>query len=318
MSTESGLGSSQTLRHNRVESLLEALERVVPVPAEHRTWISEDAAIDCLRCDRSELLAARDAGLATRAEDYERYDVLNLALAEGKQHTQIEREMVFFGRLLRSHGRDWTSPFDYQIVAEARCPREADCQDGQWLIAPSIPGVRWMSKESGSGYAVWEGSITLEGRCEPILSPLIARVWDEFLVSYRYQFTPYSLANDVVRTRERKVGDCFALSRVLADELNVARGNAVVVPGYIYGGSRARRHMWVEVLDDDGAMKSLDPSMALLAESYFTEEFRGHCFGSRLNRIIRLESEADFNVNHICSEGAVRTHAALRLKPVRV
>ncbi len=297
-------------------SLVEAMRLVVPSPPEHRVWSSEAQALDVLRCPQEQLDQLVAAGLFRDGGRYDNYDLWNLGLFSGSGRTRPEREMVFFGRILKSFRADWITSRSYEITGWAECPRAQDCPTPEWTV-PALPDVRWESEEIQPGRAQWRGYVESSGHSATVLDPRIRDAWERLTTGYRFHFTPPSLSPDVASTLRRKVGDCDALCRVLMRDLLDLGIPTELEPGYIFGGSRLRRHSWLRVIDSDGESKVLDPSMALLAEMFFTPQYRAFCYGSITNRVIRRASfEAAF-APHPCTDGVKRLRYEFVLRPIR-
>ncbi len=306
---QSGRPPSEELPMN----LTEALQRITPTPVKYQVWTDWVTAKKVLRCTADELDALRRAGLATSGELVEQYDVWNTGFLEGVQRSRGEREMIFFNRLLRSNGSDWVSGFKYAVFAVSECTEGALCSSADWAI-PSTSEVRWTTVNRQPGRAEWRGTLVMHGLGAAVVSRTVRTVWDQFMATYGFQFTSIALAADVAQTRFRRRGDCTALSRVLVEDLQEAGYTADLRAGYIFGGERTRWHRWVRVLDDDGSYKHLDPAMAMLADRFFTPEYKAFCFGSRLNRIIRLDDEEQFYVRHQCGTQERKIFVTVRLR----
>lgn len=296
-------------------SMIDALSLIVPTPAEHRVWVDEVRALDVLRCTPARLAELVDAGLVREGDRYENYDVWNLGLLSGSGSTRPEREMIFFARMLKSFQADWVSTRRYAITGTVQCPRGDDCRFPEW-VAPSVPDVRWAEEKIQAGRAEWRGEVELSGQKSTVRDPRVRDAWNRLVADYGFQFTPEQLALDVARTRERRVGDCDALGRVLLSDLLERGVPAELQPGYVYGGSQLRQHSWLKITDSDGQSKVLDPSMAILADMFFSPEYKAFCYGSRLNRMLPLAKHEDALASHPCAEGA-RVFYHLTLRPVR-
>jgi hypothetical protein len=284
-------------------NLLDALPAVVPTPSEYRVWVDENRVLDTLRCSPGDLRKLVDAGLICEGGSYDFYDVWNLGLFSGSGRTRPELEMIFFAKALKSSRSDWVTARRYAITGWAECPRGSGCRSPEWA-APALPDVHWSEVEVNTGRAEWRGVVELSGQSATVQDPRIRHAWDELTRCYRYQFTPERLAFDVAKTAVRKVGDCEALCRILMRDLRGFDISAELQPGYIFGASRLRRHSWLKVFDHDGLPKVLDPSMALLAEMFFTPEYKEFCYGSSLNRMVRLSRHENALAPHPCAEGA--------------
>jgi hypothetical protein len=141
-----------------------------------------------------------------------------------------------------------------------------------------------------------------------VSSKLIAEVWHSTLERYRYQYTCPQLAIVVQETRRRRVGDCVALSTVLAAELQERGIQARVRSGFVWGGMTGRLHQWVEAIDTDGRWKVLDLSTAIHARDFAMADYAGFGFGSLSNRVI----EGQTSVSHPC--GGTTWQVALDLR----
>ncbi|MBX7269051.1 hypothetical protein KIF24_25500 [Micromonospora sp. Llam7] len=297
-------------------TLVETLGVVVPTPPEHRTWIPEVEALDTLRCTGEELEQLVAAGLVRDGGRYENYDVWNLGLLSGSGRSRPEREMVFFARVLKSFGADWVSRRRYEITGWAECPRAEDCPSRDW-VAPALPDVVWEQEQIQPGRAEWRGQVVSSGMHATVRDPRVRDAWNHLLEQYRFHFTPASLSPDMASTLRRRVGDCEALCRVLLRDLLDLGIPTELEPGYIFGGARLRRHAWLRFADSDGQSKVLDPSMALLAEMFFTPEYKEFCFGSSINRVIRRDSGKEAFVTHPCVTGDNKIYYEFILRPIR-
>jgi len=299
----------------RWETLLAGFAQVVPVPAEHRRWIEWDDALGTLRCGPNELHALVDCGLASQDGRVEAHDTWNTGLYEGSERTTPERELLVLRHLLDSRAGDWLSPRRYVVTTQAVCPWGAVCPPSAGWTTPALPDVTWSGHRTAPGHATWQGEVWLSGRAARVLAPDLLGLWHERLSSYRYHVVPPSLARQPAATRERGVGECEALTRVLVQDLAAAGWPARLRTGHLLGGARTRRHYWVDVTDVDGDVKELDLAMAILAERFFTERYRQFCCGSRLNRILPLSREEDFTTRHDGAHGpiAVPVQVTLRL-----
>ena len=310
MTIQDDAGSS-----GRRDDLRDALAVTVPIPRDHQAWVPRDSALRTLRCAPADLDALLADGLAHQDGRVERNDVWNVGLNDASGRSAPVLEMHFFELMLRSGGADWLSARRYTAVAEAWCPWEAACADPVWLQPPRS-SVRWESQTGGPGTQRWTGDVVLTGR-RSTPDPVLGEPWEHVLRTYAYQATPPSLARDVARTRERRVGDCEALAKVLVDDLQAAGHEARLQTGYVLGGVRTRWHYWVRVTGPDGTTTSLDPSMAVLAQRFFSPEYAAWCYGSELNRVLPLADEEDFCVEHSCAAGAARLPVALTLRARR-
>lgn len=299
----------------RSETLLAAFAQVVPIPSGHRRWIDEEEALSMLRCTPDELRALLAAGLATDDGRVEAHDTWNTGLYEGSDRTTPEREMLVLRHLLSSGENAWVSPRRYIVKAQASCPWAPDCSPSAGWATPGLRGVSWSGRQTGAGTATWQGEVTLTGTLSSVRDPGLHEVCQGLVESYRYHATPPRLTRQTEVTRERGVGECEALSRVLVQDLAAAGWPARLRAGHILGGARTRRHYWVDVTDGDGEVKVMDPAMAILSERFFSPQYRRFCFGSLLNRILPLAGEDDFQIRHDGPHGPVEVSVQVTLRP---
>lgn len=274
-----------------------ALNSVVVTPEGYRRPADIAYGLHVLRCSHSEL------GTLLRACDEagnpgpDEYDYWNIGLYSGSKRSRPELELAFFWRFFMKR-RDWFSPIRHQVKFQAVCPWGAKCESALWG-QPDLPGFVWTASRTERGRAWWVGGIERRSTASPMSSELIAEVWHSLLSSYRYQYTCPELAVVVQETRRRKVGDCLAVSMLLAAEFNERAVEARVCTGLILGGVTGRIHAWVEAFDN-GNWKSFDLSTAIHAKDFSLNEYADLCFGSLSNRVLRGRAE----VLHSCGAEA--------------
>jgi hypothetical protein len=291
-----------------------AFAQVVPVPPEHRRWLEPEEALGVLRCTGDELQALVEAGLVNRDGCVEGHDTWNTGLYEGSERTMPEREMLVLRHMLASRGGDWVSPRRYAVTARMFCPWAPDCSPSAEWATPRLSGVNWSGHQIGAGNATWQGEVQLSGKASSVRDPGLHGAWLELLNSYRYHATPPHLARQTEATRARGVGECEALSRVLIQDLAAAGWPASLRAGLLLGGARTRRRYWVEVTDADGDVRALDPAMAILAERFFSPQYRQFCCGSLLNRVLPLARDEDFETRHDGPHGPVAVDVQITLQ----
>ncbi len=301
------------VRRERVRVLLDALHTVVPSPAGSQEWTSRRDACTVLGTTDEELQVLVEAGLAERDGMIDRFDVWNVGLRDQAWGARPAREMVFLNRLLRAGDSDWLAARKYDVTVTARCPHGAACAGTAWT-RPDVLGVGWASQAVTESSVTWRGHVVLQGTAGPALSAAAAACWDRVTGDYRFQFTPPAVAGDVNLTRGRRVGDCVALSRLLAEDLQRAGVEARVCSGYMFGGLRMRQHQWVTARERGGMLVTLDPSMALLADDFFGPEFREFCRGSHSNRCLQVGTAQDWFVEHWCGGSRTSLEADVMMK----
>jgi hypothetical protein len=213
--------------------------------------------------------------------------------------------MYYWRRTLAESG--WIGSKRFRFTIEARCPQGPACASTEWL-RPEILGARRIETVADRGRFLVTAEIEQAGRLGTISASEVRDAWRSVIAQYRFHYTYPKLAGSVTATRRRKVGDCVSLSRILAEQLLGLGFQARVSHGYIWSGVAARPHGWVEVVDEDENWKALDISMATLAADFFTPDYANFCFGSLLNRIIRVSDGRSAFV-HSCGDDVLEVHS---------
>jgi hypothetical protein len=230
----------------------------------------------------------------------------------------------------------WTAPTRWQVAVEHRCLAGTDAGHvGGWVLAEPDP-ARW-----GGATEDWQthqglrlrldgrgdepelrpdcasatGTVRLEGRRQRVVAPAIAEAFHELVRGIerdapRYQWLAAGLRADPDAAANLGVTDCAASSLLLGRELArlgfTTRTGAGTVLGLV-----PTQHAWVEVLDDDGAWKALDPIFAGIAARVpgTRAEFADFCLGSFSSRVLPWNRAAgEAMAMHRCGlEAAVET-----------
>lgn len=276
------------------------LARVELTPPGYRRLVGATYAKNVLRCSQADL----DALVATCGEApgsrLDAFDIWNIGLYSRSRRSRPELEMSYFWRSVLRRG-DWLAPIRHQVTFLAACTRGTECDSDSWSY-PDVQGITWRDRVLRQGHARWVGEVEQAGTTAIVSSKFIARVWHASLERYRYHYTYPALATVVQETRRRKVGDCTALSAMLAAELCDYGFQARVRSGFLLGGMEGRMHQWVEVADSDGHWKTLDLSMALIGKIFSMKDYIDFCFGSISNRVISAGESGNTTVSHRCGE----------------
>lgn len=134
----------------------------------------------------------------------------------------------------------------------------------------------------------YTGALTTRGVHAPVRSSAIRALMSEVVDSgVRWQYLPPSYETRTDEALAAGVGNCAVLSDILWRRLLANGFEAFAYHGWLAAASEID-HGWVEVLDEDGTMKCLDPSLAVLArhQGFGTAEFGDFVVGSRLNRVV--------------------------------
>jgi len=287
---------------------------VVWTPPELRVpSVDEATAMRMLRCSPESFAALRRLGLepADTADGprYEVNDVRNAGLYSRSGRTEVETALGAVLSFLRA------SPAD--LVAERRWTYELRADgEAEWLArlptpevfggattsllvgddpaAPPTGGER-LRVPAGRGV---RGTIVTAGRSAELRSRELAAMTHDFLASgVRWHYLSPGLKRDAHAAFARGVGNCDTMSVVLADRLAEAGFEPRVYRGWMVGITEVP-HSWIEVTDDDGAVKVIDPSLLVLARHSTigssgpgSPHFADHALGSAVNRVVPTRCE---------------------------
>ena len=306
----------------------DAVGRVVWIPAEHRNPVVPRAtAMRILRCTEESFAQLCDLGLPSEEGPdgplYDPLDLKNVGLYSGSGVTEVEVAMRFILSYMRTSAEELTKPKTWayrlrllsdvepDVGAERRVYRPTPETFGGEVhawdpVAGPAPEVDAVSLRMRQGAEV-AGSMTTTGEGDPIKSPEIRRIMVDLMESgVRWQYLPRQFELQAATAYGMGAGSCCVLSLLLEDQLREAGYEAQSYHGWVVAASEID-HGWVEVVDEDGRVKCLDPSFAMLAthNGFGTPEFYDFVIGSKINRMI--PTKAPLRVPYVMDEGATDT-----------
>jgi len=277
---------------------------VIWVPAAYRCGtLDENRVLRILRCTPASLAALRDLGLTPQDKRegprYDACDIRNAALYSMSDRTEVEAAMRPILSFLRGPDevlfaeRRWT--YQMRPVAEpgtGMCltyPLAPEVSGGETeaLTVDGAPPRRAGDRVAVPAGSLLRGTIVTRGRPGRPLNPLILSITADFLASgVRWHYLPEGLKTDAHAACAAGVGNCDTLSAVLAERLTAAGFATSIYRGWIIGITEVP-HSWIEVTDDDGDLKVIDPSLLLLAShsSLGSPDFAARALGARLSRV---------------------------------
>jgi hypothetical protein len=298
---------------------LSTLRRITFVPSAHREFdTGPDTALAMLRCPPQVLDALVAAGLPAIGTGPDRrfcrYDLFNLALYSGTGTTLPEIGFEFALRFARQPVSTWTEPRRWRMAATLSCPDGRCGADPAWILhrpAPELTGG------AASGWASPHGTVTVTdqevhppgvpdlvavhldvttaGKPGRIVSTRLARLFDTVLNGgLRWHLLPAAWQVEPDDVLGQGVVNCIAASLYLERECREMGYESYARRGWLIGLIDLD-HAWLEVRDDDGRVKTVDPVMALLARLIpgHHEEFVAFCLGSALNRVLPCACRAE-------------------------
>lgn len=328
------------------ERWLAALDALFTVPGEYRNDEIERAeALSVLRCGEAVLEELVRAGLPCSgepgAERFDRFDLMNLSYGAGLGTSLPERAIRFALRWMAAgpdtlfEQRAW----DFRIAVT--CGEVGGCGEGAtWAMArpcPEIYGGRvdqWHTDPSGvhAGHDRFTANgtpsmavsavLTTAGDPGELRSPLLREIVSAYTgPGYRWVRLPEQVQQDPAPLLAKGLAPCIAVSLDLAERCRAAGYPVRTRRGWIMG-MLDMAHSWLEVVDDDGLVKTIDPTFAKLADDHAEDPhpaLRELCFGSRLNRLLPTEYDAGRPLfDHECDGRPRRPRVKTTIRTARV
>ncbi|AIR96952.1 hypothetical protein SGLAU_04630 [Streptomyces glaucescens] len=299
------------------------------IPAEYSVKsLPESVAREMLGCEPGDVDRLVGVGLPFEERAGERYfdanDLYNLGMYSGRSTTQPE---LAFRMLFRFAGRpveDLLRPKTWDVRVRLECVECAG--EAPWHFEePDV--VRFGGRledvsrpEPGAGSAQFAARVTTTGARTPIVSPVLRELVREYLeAGYRWQMIPVSMQSDVELVHKLGATSCIAASLFLAERFRAAGYRAQAKRGWfcgVLGGALDLPHACVEVVDDDGALRTVDIAKAQLAARLpdDTEAFRELCLGSVYNKVIPSTASGNepFGRHECGSPRPAEIHADIR------
>ncbi|WP_223199543.1 hypothetical protein [Solihabitans fulvus] len=298
---------------------LAALARLFVIPAGYRDEnVDRVGALDMLRCGPAVLDALIRDGLPCSgepgAERFDRYDLFNLALYSGSNSSVPERAIQFALRWMGKAPETWLNPMAWQVGIELACPEQHGCGDAPtWSMARPTPeafGGRTIElRTDPAGATIGREDVTAQGspafgltvdletrgERRQLRAPALREIVDEFMTGdWRWARMPEELQARPDLVLPHGVAPCISVSLRLAERCAAAGFQARTRRGWILG-MLDLAHAWLEVVDEDGQLKVVDPIFAMLSDHAVDPhpDFRAVCLGSRVNRLLPSEHSAD-------------------------
>lgn len=283
----------------------------VPDKYSHKNQ-SESTAQEMLRCEPADIDRLIDAGLPFEIRQGMRHfdvnDLYNLGMYSGRGNTQPELAFRMLFRFASRPVEDLlhVKKWDFKVTMDC-----VECQGkAPWRFAAPDParfGGRIQggaALEAGERSAHYEATITTLGVRTPLRSAQLRRLTTNYLHSgYRWQMIPVAMQADYELVHALGATSCIAASLLLAEEFRSAGYQAEAKRGWfcgVLGGALDLPHACVEVVDDDGVLKTVDIAKAQLAArlSPNTGDFQQLCLGSIYNKVIPSTASGNASFGH--------------------
>ncbi|MFC4852559.1 hypothetical protein [Actinophytocola glycyrrhizae] len=242
-----------------------SLDGMYLVPGEHHVPDTDRAAAaELLCCDEQTIDALVQSGLTVRDGRFDGRDLFNLGLHSGTGRTVPEQAFAFSLRWMRGTDDALLSPRTLGFTLTADCA----CQD----VALAVPRpdryggtVTPVPEHDVVDASAVTATIRTEGRAAPLRSPALRGLVEEFAgLGVRWVKLPDALREDESLVTAHRVATCESASRWLARRFLAAGYPAATRIGWVVG-MLDLVHAWVEVTDDDGETKVVDPVFSLFA-----------------------------------------------------
>jgi hypothetical protein len=317
-----------------VDDWLATLDTLFTIPPGYRREdVDRAGALDILRCSDEVLTELADAGLPNSGggERFDRYDLFNLALYSKSGMSAAERGIRFALRWMTRDPQTWFEPmrWTYSLVLQGPSGGSGEATFSVARPAPEVFGGRVERIDAAAAdraveppgspgpdiVVVTEGDtaqvdavLRTVGEPRTLRSRRLREIVSEYSHGdYRWARMPEELQRHPELVLPHGVAPCISVSLDLAEKVRAAGYPARTRRGWILG-MLDLAHSWLEVTDDDGQVKVVDPIFASLADhaDRAHPDFREACFGSALNRLLPTAHEAD-NGLYRHSRGGVST-----------
>lgn len=235
------------------------------IPAEHHVPDTDRVtAAQMLGCDEPALDALIHSGLTVRGDRFDGRDLFNLGLHSGTGRTVPEQAFAFTLRWMRGSADALLAPRTLGFTLSAHCA----CTDVALTVPrPDLYGGAVSPAPTQDVVAATTVTATLrtEGRATTLRSPVLRGLVEDFAgLGVRWVKLPDALREDESLVTTHRVATCESASRYLARRCHDAGYLATTRIGWVVG-MLDLVHAWVEVVDDDGETKVVDPIFSLFA-----------------------------------------------------
>jgi hypothetical protein len=242
-----------------------SLDGMYLIPPEHHVPDTDRAAAaQLLGVDDPAIDALVHSGLTVRGDRFDGRDLFNLGLHSGTGRTVPEQAFAFSLRWMRGSADELLAPRTLRFALTANCacadvalavPRP-DLYDGSVTPVPEHDVVHASTVTA---------TVRTQGRAAPLRSPVLRELVEDFAgLGVRWVKLPDALREDESLVTSHRVATCESASRYLARRCRDAGYAATTRIGWVLG-MLDLVHAWVEVTDDDGETKVVDPVFALFA-----------------------------------------------------
>jgi hypothetical protein len=231
------------------------------IPDEYHVADTDRAEAErMLNCSPADLDRMILSGLPVRGDRFDSRDLFNFGLYSGTGRTTPEMAFTFALRWMRSTTEQLLAPRTSRFSLRLTC----SC-DTATLAPPRADRYGGEVRDVVATGTSLAATIGTAGALAPLRSPALVSLLREFAaLGLRWMKLPDALREDEDLVVTHGVASCESASRYLVRRCREAGIPAVTRIGWVIG-MLDLVHAWVEVVDDDGVPKVVDPIFALFA-----------------------------------------------------
>jgi hypothetical protein len=233
-----------------------SLDRMFLIPPEHHVGDTDRAtAAQILGCTGDALDSLVHSGLTVSRDRFDSRDLFNLGLHSGTGRSVPEQAFAFTLRWMRARTEDLLAPRTsrFSLALSCDCTSATFAEPTCAVAEPVTTATRLTTV------------IHTAGSMTALRSRALRELVREFAgLGVRWVKLPDALREDEDLLLSHRVATCESASRYLARRCREAGLPAVTRIGWVIG-MLDLVHAWVEVTDDDGVNKVVDPIFGLFA-----------------------------------------------------
>ena len=236
------------------------VDQIYLIPPEHHVADTDRAtATQILSCTDRELDALIHSGLGTREGRFDSRDLFNIGLHSGTGKTVPEQAFAFTLRWMRASTEDLLAPRTSRFSLSLSC----DCPTATFA-APRCDRYDGDVRDTTTTDTTLTATIRTNGSAQPRSTALSELTQDFNDLGIRWVKLPDPLRDNESLLTTHRVATCESASNYLAARCREAGLPARTRIGWVIG-MLDLVHAWVEVTDEDGETKLVDPIFALFA-----------------------------------------------------
>lgn len=282
------------------------------IPASHRgESIPAARARAVLRCRADDVDELVRCGWSTGTDGagaplFDGDEILSLGLHSGGGRSLPELGSHLVAEMSRAGVAELTRPRRWTVVVTGTvrpCPACA-AEGGVARIADVTAVQGWTGWQPDPAAPVahprWRGTATIRGGVEVLRNAAARAAHDTVVSGFSYQFLPAAAQRDPALLERLRVVDCVGAAHLLVAWLAPQGLSVRVRYGLLMYPMGSGTHAWVEIVDDDGRRKRLDPTLVMMTPPPAGSVLPDLVGGSTLNTILPLADDTGTVVRRAC------------------